>query len=386
MREGWEYKKLGEVTCYPNKRITLSELTPMEYVGVECMLKNKGGVSFSEELPNADAAVEFVENDILIGNIRPYLKKIWLSDRHGGASGDVVNIRVTEDYKDSISASYLYKVLSTDAFFEYDNSNTHGAKMPRGDRKAIAEYCIPIPPKTIQLAIVSELDQINDLIRLKKEQLKEYDNLAQSIFYDMFGDPVENEKGWEVKKLRDVCLSITDGDHMPPPKSDSGIPFLTISDIDKETRTLQFGDTFYVPQEYYVKLKEDRKAKMGDLLYTVTGSYGIPVEVKTERQFCFQRHIALIKVNGEFLTTKFLCHWVLCKSVKYMADRVATGIAQKTVGLNSLRNFEVILPPLPLQQEFSSRIEQIEKLKTEVQKTITDLETLLASRMQYWFE
>lgn len=161
--KGWEVKPLGEVAFYPNKRISLSDLTPLKYVGVECMVKDKGGVAFSDKLPNTDTAIEFIENDILIGNIRPYLKKIWLSDRHGGASGDVVNIRISEEYKGSLSAAYLYKVLSTDAFFEYDNSNTHGAKMPRGDRKAIAKYKVPLPPLPLQQEFSSRIEQIEKL-------------------------------------------------------------------------------------------------------------------------------------------------------------------------------------------------------------------------------
>ena len=250
----------------------------------------------------------------------------------------------------------------------------------------LKNYIIPLPPLSTQLAIVSELDKINELIRLKKEQLKDFDNLAQSLFYEMFGDPVENEKGWEVKKLGEICTDITDGDHMPPPKSESGIPFITISDIDKDTRCLNFENTFYVPEDYYNNLKENRKPQKGDLLYTVTGSYGIPVIVKTDKKFCFQRHIALLRPNKEILSTIFLCYWVLSDGVKFMADKVATGIAQKTVGLNSIRKFSCILPPLPLQQLFAQRIEQIEREKSEVQKSIQDLETLLASRMQYWFE
>ena len=194
MREGWEYKKLGEVAIYPNKRMSLTNISGQQYVGVETLVKDRGGVAFSEELPNVDTAIEFLENDILIGNIRPYLKKIWKADRHGASSGDVVNIRIAENFKGRLDSSFLYKVLSSDSFFEYDNSNTHGAKMPRGDRKAIAEFKIPIPPLSTQLSIVSELDKINELIRLKNEQLNDYDKLSQSIFYEMFGDPVVNEK------------------------------------------------------------------------------------------------------------------------------------------------------------------------------------------------
>ena len=281
-----------------------------------------------------------------------------------------------------INSSFLYYYLQS-----YNWKGSNKAVMGITLNKAtISKQHINIPPKSTQLAIVSELDKINELIRLKKEQLKDFDNLAQSIFYEMFGDPVENEMGWEVKKLGEVCITITDGDHMPPPKSESGIPFLTISDINKETRELDFSNTYFVPIEYYNNLKEERKAKLNDLLYTVTGSYGIPVIVKDERQFCFQRHIALIRPQKEVLSTYFLCYWVLSAAVKSIADKVATGIAQKTVGLNSIRKFEIIIPPLSLQHLFAQRIEQIEHQKAEVQKAIADLETLLASRMQYWFE
>lgn len=281
-----------------------------------------------------------------------------------------------------INSSFLYYYLQC-----YNWKGSNKAVMGITLNKAtISKQHINIPPKSTQLTIVSELDKINELIRLKKEQLKDYDNLAQSIFYEMFGDPVENDKGWEVKKLGEVCVKITDGDHMPPPKSEDGIPFLTISDINKETRELDFSNTYFVPREYYNNLKEERKAKPNDLLYTVTGSYGIPVIVKDERQFCFQRHIALIRPQKEVLSTYYLCYWVLSAAVKSIADKVATGIAQKTVGLNSIRKFEIILPPLSLQHLFAQRIEQIEHQKSEVQKSITDLETLLTSRMQYWFE
>ena len=266
------------------------------------------------------------------------------------------------------------------------NQEAHGIAQKGIYLKQLSSLSIPLPPKSTQLAIVSELDKINELIRLKKEQLKDFDNLAQSLFYEMFGDPVENEKGWEVKKLGEICTDITDGDHMPPPKSDSGITFITISDIDKDTRSLNFENTFYVPEDYYNNLKENRKPQKGDLLYTVTGSYGIPVIVKTDKKFCFQRHIALLRPDKEILSAIFLCYWVLSDGVKFMADKVATGIAQKTVGLNSIRRFSCILPPLPLQHLFAQRIEQIEREKSEVQKSIQDLETLLASRMQYWFE
>jgi type I restriction enzyme S subunit len=187
-RSKWEYKKLGEVAQYPKNRLESESLDVGNYVGVENLLKDKAGRIDALSLPANTSTIEYKENDILIGNIRPYLKKIWLADRHGGASGDVVNIRVKENYRDRIYPNFLYCVLSTDAFFAFDMAHSKGAKMPRGNKDEIVKYSIPIPPIADQQRIVAELDCLNEMIALKQEQLKEFDKLAQSIFYDMFGD------------------------------------------------------------------------------------------------------------------------------------------------------------------------------------------------------
>lgn len=392
MRKGWEYKKLGEVgTFLRGKNILKSDFVEK---GLPCIhygqIHTKFGISTDTHLTETsqevyNKAIIASKNDVLIAITSEDLEgsckaTAWLGDY------DVAVSAHAAVFKHNLNPKYIVYYLKSQSFYIEKSKYARGFKVMEIKPTDIAKIPIPIPPKSTQLAIVSELDKINELIRLKKEQLKDFDNLTQSLFYEMFGDPVENEKGWKVKKLGDICADITDGDHMPPPKSEFGIPFITISDIDKDTRCLNFENTFYVPEDYYNNLKENRKPQKGDLLYTVTGSYGIPVIVKTDKKFCFQRHIALLRPNKEILSTIFLCYWVLSDGVKFMADKVATGIAQKTVGLNSIRKFSCILPPLPLQRLFAQRIEQIEREKSEVQKSIQDLETLLASRMQYWFE
>lgn len=369
MKQGWEYKKLNEVCEKGSSNIVISKLTDND--GDYPLYGASGLVKHIDFYHQDKPYIGIVKDGAGVGRVNIY----------PAYSSLVGTMQYIFPKKDCLLNFIKYFLVKLDL-----SHCVSGATIPHIYFKDYGKDLIPVPSLKIQEKIVSELDKINELIRLKKEQLKDYDNLAQSIFYEMFGDPVENDKGWKVKKLGDVCVKITDGDHMPPPKSESGIPFLTISDINKETRELDFSNTYFVPIEYYNNLKEERKAKPNDLLYTVTGSYGIPVIVKNERQFCFQRHIALIRPQKEVLSTYFLCYWVLSAAVKSMANKVATGIAQKTVGLNSIRKFEIILPPLPLQHLFAQRIEQIERQKSAVQKSITDLETLLASRMQYWFE
>lgn len=390
MRKGWEFKKLGEI-CSSDLGKTLN--------------KSKDVGNMHPYL----CAINILWDSIDLTTLKEACFKDDEIDRYTVKYGDLLvceggdtgraaiwdrkepilyqNALHRLRFKEDVDARFImYNLWHKKQIGEIDHKYSKGVTILHLVKSALLSIPILLPPLSTQLAIVSELDKINELIRLKKEQLKDFDNLAQSLFYEMFGDPVENEKGWEVKKLGEICTDITDGDHMPPPKSESGIPFITISDIDKDTRCLNFENTFYVPEDYYNNLKENRKPQKGDLLYTVTGSYGIPVLVKTDKKFCFQRHIALLRPDKEILSAIFLCYWVLSDGVKFMADKVATGIAQKTVGLNSIRRFSCILPPLPLQRLFAQRIEQIEREKSEVQKSILDLETLLASRMQYWFE
>ena len=155
--KGWEVISLSELSMYPNERIAINQLSPSQYVGVENLIKDRGGVRFSNSLPKANSAIAYKENDILLGNIRPYLKKIWLADKGGGASGDVVIIRISNR---KITPVFLFKVLSSDSFFEYDNTYTKGAKMPRGDRKAIAKFGVILPPLPLQQSFAHKIEQI----------------------------------------------------------------------------------------------------------------------------------------------------------------------------------------------------------------------------------
>ena len=159
---GVEFKKLGEVAYYPKKRIPCDSLTVNSYVGVENLLKDKKGKTNANNVPLGQA-IEFLQNDILIGNIRPYLKKIWLADIDGGTNGDVICIRLNEEYKAIFSPRFLYFILSSDSFFNYDNNNTKEGKMPRGNKEAILKFEIPVPPLPVQEEIVRILDKFTTL-------------------------------------------------------------------------------------------------------------------------------------------------------------------------------------------------------------------------------
>jgi type I restriction enzyme, S subunit len=167
--------------------------------------------------------------------------------------------------------------------------------------------------------------------------------------------PFEIPKSWEWCKLGDYVSSVTDGDHQAPPKAATGIPFLVISNLTDGI--LDFNNTRHVPQTYYDSIQFERKAQKGDILFTVTGSYGIVVKVNTNEPFCFQRHIGLIKPMNDNVCD-YLTYILRSKYIKKLCDELATGTAQKTVGLDTLRSFYIPIPPLAEQNRIVSEIER----------------------------
>ncbi len=181
--------------------------------------------------------------------------------------------------------------------------------------------------------------------------------------------PFELPKGWAWARLGGIALSITDGDHQPPPQTTTGIPFLVISNVSSGEAS--FERLRYVTPEYFASLSEDRKPAVGDLLFTVTGSYGIPIRIETNRDFCFQRHIALLKFPD--LDTNFLKNVLESPFVKKQCDDIATGTAQKTIPLTGLRNILIPLPPFNEQQRILTKI----KALTPLLKSYFDLKQAL---------
>ena len=162
------WKPLGEVAEYSKNRICSDKLNEHNYVGVDNLLQNREGKKLSGYVPSEGKMTEYIVNDILIGNIRPYLKKIWQADCTGGTNGDVLVIRVTDE---KVNPKYLYQVLADDKFFAFNMKHAKGAKMPRGSKAAIMQYKIPIPPIPEQEKIVAILDKFDTLTHSVSEGL-----------------------------------------------------------------------------------------------------------------------------------------------------------------------------------------------------------------------
>ncbi|GAL12527.1 type I restriction-modification system specificity subunit S [Vibrio astriarenae] len=190
-----EWKALGELAEYSKTRINYTELDGNNYVGVENLLQNRAGKIDSTRTPDSGNLTRYNVGDILIGNIRPYLKKIWHADRIGGTNGDVLVVHPTDT---AISPRYLYHVLADDNFFEYNMQHAKGAKMPRGNKPKIMDYLVPIPLASNEEKSLAEQERIVTI-------LDKFDTLTHSISEGLPREIELRQKQYEY--YRDLLLT-----------------------------------------------------------------------------------------------------------------------------------------------------------------------------------
>lgn len=253
-------------------------------------------------------------------------------------------------------------------------------------QNVIKNIKIPVPSLPEQEKIVarieelfSELDKAVAVLKTTKQQLAVY---RQAVLKEAF------EKCDKTVTVESVCQHVTDGDHMPPPKTPSGIPFIMISNIDNQV--INWTNTAYVEQDYYNHIDNKRRPCKGDVLYTVTGSYGIPVLIDFEKQFCFQRHIALLRPN-ERINQKFLYYVMQEPGVYAQATKGATGTAQKTVGLAVLRKMKIpyiesISTQLAIVKEVEARMSTCDSIEKTVDTALQQAEAMRQSILKQAFE
>ena len=382
-RSKWEYKKLGEISFYPRKRFEKEFLSVGNYVGVENLLKDKKGRIDAEDLPaNNASTIEYMPNDILIGNIRPYLRKIWLADKNGGASGDVIVVRINEDYREFLFPNYLYLVLSDNSFFDYNMAHSKGAKMPRGDKDAVLKYTIPIPSYEDQQRIVAELDCLNEMIAVKQEQLKEFDKLAQSIFYDMFGDPMVNDKRWEVSsygKIFEIGSGGTPSKSITDYWEDGDIPWIGSNMC--QNCFIYDNDGKFITQKG-LKNSSAKVLKTGTILFALVGATIGKVGI-LKKEMATNQNIAFVNV---WKSEDFDSIFVFFNSMKLYPLFMNLGNGGfKMANQSFIKDLPIICPPLSLQQQFAEKISAIEAQKELVKQSIAETQALLDYTMDYYF-
>ena len=281
---------------------------------------------------------------------------------------------------------YMWFLWDTEQIKQDQGTGTtmiHVAKGSMEDRN------ISTPPLPEQHRIVAILDEAFDGIATAKANAEKNLQNARALFESELQSVfAAASKSFEMVALSELATDITDGDHMPPPKCEIGVPFITIGNINKKTRKIDFSDTFMVSHEYLKNLKPNRKPKRGDVLYTVTGSFGIPVLVDDDVKFCFQRHIGLVRPK-QTTDSAWLNYLLLTPQAFKQANDGATGTAQKTVSLKVLRGLIVPRVPLPQQREAVAKLDTLlaetQRLESIYQQKLAALAELKKSLLHQAF-
>ena len=285
---------------------------------------------------------------------------------------------------EKLDTNFLFHFLNSDVFENEAIKNSAGAAQLNLSTKWLGDFEIPLPNLATQQRIAAILDQADAIIQNNRAIVQKYDALTQSLFLDMFGDPVKNEKGWEIRKMEEISLKITDGTHQSPKFLKEGIPFLLVSNI--VNNKINYKTNKFISEEDFETLNKRTPIEIGNILLTSVGSYGNPAIIESQMKFAFQRHIAFIKPNHSMINYHFLFHFLKSDLIKREIDKKVKGAAQKTYNLVELKKLRIILPTITLQNQFAERVAVIEAQKQQAQLELAKSEELFASLLQRAFK
>ena len=318
-----------------------------------------------------DVAYLVHEGDILVGMDGVFNVAKWKGEPA------YLNQRVCRIIpNETIDADFLFYFIPT-ALKKIENE-TAFVTVKHLKAKQLNAVVVPDVPIEEQKKIAAQLNVISHLISLRQQQAEKLDELVKARFVEMFG-----EGKYGGNPLSNVCKLITDGTHQPPQFVDAGIPFLLVSNLVHNEIT--YDTEKFISKESYQELIKRTPVEIGDILLSIVGSYGHAGVVRTDKPFCFQRHIAYIKPDFSKLNSEFLHHALLSDAVKYQMEKRVKGIAQKTLNLSELKKIVVPIPPLALQTEFSHFVHEVDREKERIQRSAALLETLKRSLMQQYF-
>lgn len=374
MKHGWEYKKLGDVSeivggSTPKTNIPsywdgeYSWITPAELNGSKYIGSTERHIT-NEALAHTNLQLLPVGTVLLTS--RAPIGKVAITKIPMYCNQGFKNIVPG----DSLFNEFAYWYLTYKK--DYIISLGRGATFKEISKSITEQIPIPVPPFEEQKAICSLLDKMNRVIEAKKEQLKELDNLAQAIFYDMFGDPVTNEKGWEVKKLCEVSTLLNGRAYKQDELLNEG-----------KYKVLRVGNFFTNGDYYYsnLELDDDKYCDKGDLLFAWSASFG--AFIWGGSKVIYHYHIWKVLYDESKLNKLYYQYLLNKMTQSFMKDVHGIGMVHLTKA--GMEQYIIPIPPLPLQQAFAEKVEAIERQKELINQSLREVQTLFDSRMDYWF-
>lgn len=298
-----------------------------------------------------------------------------------------IRFKVLDDSKLNIYF-FQYYLKSFDFNLQLQKALTGCAQLNFGPSHLKKMKC-PLPPMVVQEHIVAELDKINETIEDCRELLRNLDALAQSLFYDTFGDPITNPKGWEMKHFKEILYKIGSGATPKGGKqSYQGGNISLIRSLNVYNTYFKYDDLAKINANQAYELR-NVEVQFDDVLLNITGAsvarcFIVPKDTLPAR---VNQHVAILRPNNKFIRPKFLHRLIITPSFQNFLIGTARGksATREALPKATLEMIKIPVPPISLQEQFAARIEQIEEQKKAVEQTIAELQTLLDSRMDYWF-
>ncbi|MBI3009149.1 MAG: restriction endonuclease subunit S [Candidatus Omnitrophica bacterium] len=356
---GVEFKELGEVSKYSKQRIAATEMNKENYVGVDNLLPDKRGKTKPNYVPTTGKLTYFQTGDVLIGNIRPYLKKIWLATHGGGTNGDVLAIQIND--KEMLQPDYLFYILSSDNFFNYNMKFAKGGKMPRGDKSSILKFPIPIPPLPIQEEIVKILDTFTELESELEARKKQYEYYYKKLLTANGGAQITLN---EVGKVS-MCKRIFKNETL----ASGDIPFYKIGTFGKEPNA-------FISQKIYDEYREKFSfPKKGDVLLSASGTIGRRVVYDGKPAYFQDSNIIWLDNDESKVLNKYL--YYLYATVEWITEG---GTIQRLYNDN-LKKIMISVPSLAEQERIVEILDKFDALVNDISVGLPA--ELQARRRQY---
>lgn len=327
-----------------------------------------------------DTGIKVVKKGTVIMSFKLTVGKCGIAAKDLYTNEAIMAFNLREGYM--LDSSFLYYYLQG-YHWEGANKAVMGITL---NKATISKQHIQLPSLSDQQAIVTELDKLNEVVALKRKQLADLDSLAQSLFYEMCGDPVVNEKGWEIKQLGELALVKTGPFGSMLHKDDyisNGVPL--VNPVHMKNFQVVADKEFSISQEMAERLK-DYSLKTNDVVFARRGDIG-RCAVITEKENGYLCGTGSLFVRfGTDISPVFILF--IIRSASFTRELISKAKGATMLNLNSttISELRIPLPPLPLQQSFAAKVAKIEAEKQRVKASLKDLEMLLASRMQYWFD
>jgi len=339
-------------------------------------------VNYKDKPSRADIIVE--QGDVLFARMKG-TKKVLEID------GKLIDIIVSTGFavlhpSSQCNGKYLSIYLKSDGFERQKEKYCSGAIQPAITNAGIKKIKIPLPPPDDQIRIANLLIKVDALITQRKQSLQELNDLIKSVFLEMFGDPVRNDKGWNSSPIEALCSNIVDCPHSTPIYSDVKTNYFCVRSSDIVNGYLDLDKTYQVDESVYLERIKRYTPQVGDIIYSREGGrLGNAARIIGKEKISLGQRIMLFKVNNEN-TNEFL--WALLESAsfKFTLQGLVGGGAAPRVNIKDLKKISVIKPPIDLQVKFSSIVIKIDYIKSQYQQSLTEMKNLYGTLSQKAFK